>query len=66
MEVYINHKAVDATGVGNLADLLEREGLAQPGTAVATDNTVVRRDSWASTPLEEGMKLTVIRAVCGG
>ncbi len=66
MEVYINHKAVDATGVDNLADLLEREGLAQPGTAVATCNTVVRRDSWASTPLEEGMKLTVIRAVCGG
>lgn len=66
MEVYINHKAVDATGVDNLEALLEREGLARPGTAVAVANKVVRRDSWASTPLEEGMKLTVIRAVCGG
>lgn len=66
MKVFINHKAVDATGVDNLEALLEREGLARPGTAVATGSTVVRRDSWASTPLEEGMKLTVIRAVCGG
>lgn len=66
MKVYINHKAVDTAGADNLAALLERENLALAGTAVAIGNNVVRRELWASTPLEDEMKITVIRAVCGG
>ncbi len=66
MKIFINNKAVDAKGSTDIATLLEREGLALPGTAVAIGGKVVRRESWASTQLEEAMKITVIRAVCGG
>ena len=66
MKVFINHTAVDATGVDNLEALLEREGLARPGTAVAVANKVVRREDRSAMPLEDGMAITVIKAVCGG
>lgn len=55
-----------ADGCNTLSDLLKTEGLEGPGQAVAVNNRVVPRASWASTALEDGMKVTVIRAVCGG
>lgn len=66
MKVFINHKPVETDTVSNLAELLSRENLVMPGTAVAVDNKVVARDLWPATPLTDGMKITVIRAVCGG
>lgn len=67
MEVEINrHKVTVAEGCGNLAQLLEKEGFTGVGQAVAVDNVVVPRAVWSETPVEEGMKITVIRAVCGG
>lgn len=67
MEVEINrHKIIVAEGCDNLAQLLEKEGFTGVGQAVAIDNMVVPRAQWGVTPLQEGMKITVIRAVCGG
>ena len=61
MKVYINHSPVEVgTGI-SLSDLLSSQG-----TAAAVDNKVVPRADWDSTMLEEGAKVTVIRAVCGG
>ena len=66
MEVTINHKPVGVDTPTSLAELLAREGIPAEGVAVAVNNRVVPRGEWAAMPLEEGMKITVIRAVCGG
>ena len=63
MTVEINHRAIAVKeGCTTLAQLLENEGFTGVGQAVA----VVPRTQWSETPLTEGMKITVIRAVCGG
>lgn len=66
MRVEINHHPVDAPEDITLAQLLEREGLNRPGVAVAVDNSIVTRNRHESFKIAEGMKITVIRAVCGG
>lgn len=66
MEVFINHKPIGVDTPMHLAELLAREGIPAEGVAVAVNNRVVPRGEWAATPVEEGMKITVIRAVCGG
>lgn len=66
MEVFINRKPVGVEAPMNLAELLTREGIPSEGVAVAVDNRVVPRSEWAATAVAEGMKITVIRAVCGG
>ncbi|WP_417014497.1 sulfur carrier protein ThiS [Alistipes sp.] len=66
MEVTINHKPIGVDTPMSLAELLAREGIPAEGVAVAVNNRVVPRGEWAATPVEEGMKITVIRAVCGG
>ncbi|MDE6099041.1 MAG: sulfur carrier protein ThiS [Muribaculaceae bacterium] len=67
MNVELNR---DRVAVGDdcktLLQLLENEKLVRPGVAVAVNNRVVPRTLWAETPLTEGMKVTVIQAVCGG
>lgn len=68
MEVEINKRTVtvDEAAVPTLAALLKAERLDGPAQAVAVDNTLAPRSQWAEIPLREGMKITVIRAVCGG
>lgn len=69
MTVELNKKSItvaEADGPATLAALLEQHGLGRAGQAVAVDNRVVARSAWASTPLRDGMKITVITAVCGG
>ena len=50
----------------NLESLLQKEGFSGKGQAVAVNNRVVPKAQWGDTQLEEDMKITVIRAVCGG
>ena len=67
MEVEINGKPITVQqGCSTLGQLISQEGFGAPGTAVAVANRVVPRAQWDATPLAEGMKITVIRAVCGG
>ena len=66
MEVFINRKPVGVEAPMSLAELLTREGIPAEGVAVAVNSRVVPRGEWAAAPVEEGMKITVIRAVCGG
>ena len=49
-----------------LGHLLRNEGFTGVGQAVAVEGRVVPRAAWDTTPLKDGMKVTVIRAVCGG
>lgn len=68
MEIEINKRllTVDAEATPTLAALLKAERLDGSGQAVAVDNTLAPRSQWAEMPLKDGMKITVIRAVCGG
>ena len=66
MEVFINHSPVETDAATTLAELLMQEGIAADGIAVAIANKVVPRSEWATTRLQAGTKITVIRAVCGG
>lgn len=66
MKVIINHSEVDTVDGITVEDFLVEQNLAGDGIAVAVDNKVVPRVEWHTTPLSDGAKLTVIRAVCGG
>lgn len=67
MKAVINKKEIEVEpGVNTLAELLVANGFTGVGQAVAVNNRVVPKADWASCPLEDGMKVTVIRAVCGG
>ena len=66
MEVFINRRSVETEESTTLAELLAREGLPHEGIAVAVNNKVVPRSEWPTASLQEGAKITVIRAVCGG
>ena len=66
MEVFINRRSVETEESTTLAELLARESLPREGIAVAVNNKVVPRSEWPTASLQEGAKITVIRAVCGG
>lgn len=67
MKVEINKRHVDVPeDVTTLEQLLKSENLAGPGVAAAVAGAVVPRARWGEFGIEEGMKITVIRAVCGG
>lgn len=67
MKVEINRQSVEVDAeTRTLSKLLKKENLDQPGRAVAVYNRLAPRDSWESIVLEDGMKITVIQAVCGG
>ncbi len=66
MEVFVNRKPVEVAEATTLEELLRSQQIAPEGTAAAVNNRVVPRAAWSATQLEEGAKITVIRAVCGG
>ncbi|MDE5643363.1 MAG: sulfur carrier protein ThiS [Muribaculaceae bacterium] len=67
MNVEINHqKTAVETDCKTLQQLLENQQLVRQGIAVAVENRVVPRQKWSETELADGMKITVIQAVCGG
>ena len=66
MKISINRSIVEVPEGVTLGEVLTRENLAGTGVAVAVDNKVVARNAWPEFVLSGGMKLTVIKAVCGG
>lgn len=67
MTVEINNHAIEvAEDCKTLAQLLEKEGFTGIGQAVAVNNRVVPRTQWGEFLLTDGIKIIVIKAVCGG
>ena len=67
MEVVVNGRSLRVDGDRiSLDALLKQEGFTGTGQAVAVNNRVVPRQEWGSFELNDGMRLTIIRAVCGG
>jgi len=49
-----------------VAELLDELAMPQRGVAVAINLQVVRREELAETPLQEGDRVDIVRAVQGG
>lgn len=61
--------APHTTAARTVAELVAEvypEGGGRHGVAVALDDAVVRRSAWEQTPLREGARVELIRAVGGG
>lgn len=65
MNVQINNQDRQ-TEARNLQDLAIELQLPQKGVAVAIDNQMIPRGSWAQTALQEGVRIVIIKAACGG
>lgn len=70
MRIEINGEARD-TPAPTLAKLweIETEPLAPPsrhGFAIALNGAVIRAPAWDDTPLNEGDRIEIIRAMAGG
>lgn len=66
MKIYVNRAETELGAEATVADLVAEQQLPDRGIAIAVDNKVVPRTAWESTPLHEGVNVTIIRAVCGG
>ena len=67
MTIYIDNQQYHLADGATVADALALvENLPNGGFAVANGSTVVPRDTWHSTPLEEGAKLKIFKAFFGG
>ena len=65
MIVVVNENSVEVDGQTTVAGLLESLGFPEQGIAVAMDNAVLPRSSWA-TELFDGARLEIVTAVQGG
>ena len=65
MNIFINNKPY-FTEEENLAALISSLNISDKGVAVAVGNKMIPRTEWASTLLEEDMKVVIIKAACGG
>lgn len=67
MNIFFNNSEIELPGgVATVAELLESRGVSATGVAVAVNDRVVRKAAWGDTRLNEGDKVMVITAVCGG
>lgn len=65
MKVKLNNKEVEISST-NLLELSRELSLPQQGVAIAVNNGMIPRNSWADTKLEEGASVVIIKAACGG
>ena len=65
MTIQINNKATE-TKARTIAELATELGLPQKGVAIAVANTMVPREEWETTALEEGARVVIIKAAFGG
>lgn len=66
MNIEINNKNYEFDNGSTLASIVEKLNLNPKGIAFAIDNQVIKRDKWSETVLADGMKIIMIKAVCGG
>jgi len=66
MQIIVNGTATECAEGATVAQLLEQLGIAIAGTAVARNDTIVRKAAYADTHLESGDRVEIIHAVAGG
>ena len=66
MKIEVNNKIYEIPEGYTLTNLLEVLELQPLGIAFAVSNKVIKKADWNDFVLMEGMKVTMIKAVCGG
>ncbi|MDR3229487.1 MAG: sulfur carrier protein ThiS [Puniceicoccales bacterium] len=67
MEIFLNDETREVAPETTLKNVLDTLGLPSfDGVAVSVNETVVRRDEWATRPLAPHDRLLLIRAAQGG
>lgn len=65
MKVFINNKETE-TSATTLAELAAEMSLPEKGVAMAVNNNMAPRATWADTALVENSNILIIKAFCGG
>lgn len=65
MKLKVNDKEVE-TEASTLSQFSQEQNLPATGIAVAVNNRMVPRTEWNSHTLQDGDKILIIKAVCGG
>lgn len=66
MQITLNSKPKQLPHSISVADLITRENIPAPGTAVAVNGSLVRKDNWTERMLCEGDDVIIISAAYGG
>lgn len=67
MSIKIQINNADAqTEASNVQQLAQELNLPERGVAIAVNNQIAPRASWSDTSLNEGDRITVIKAAFGG
>ena len=66
MKILLNNKEISLSQGSTLHDLLLQENIALINVAIALNNTLILRDKWAVTTLNEGDNVVAITAAYGG
>ncbi len=68
IRIQMNGRTVDLDDGSTVADAAALAGVAPSdrGVAVAVDGTVVPRAAWTATPVDDGVRVEIVRAAAGG
>lgn len=67
MNIIVNGKFLECVGDNvTISFVINQLQLSSVGIAIAVGSTVVPQSRWGEYPLEEGAKVTIIRATQGG
>ena len=66
MEITVNGKAFEVNDGITVGEIPALAGINSESRAIAVENRVIRKAEWSSTKLNNGDRVTVIKAVCGG
>lgn len=68
MEITLNGEKKTIENAASLADVMASLGFAPDarGVAAAINDAVVPRSEWKATPVQEGDRIEIVRAVQGG
>lgn len=64
--IHLNENAIEINPDFNILQLLEHINSPQNGIAVAINNTIVLKNSWALKTLSENDRVLIIQATQGG
>ncbi len=64
--IHVNGETTQIPAGMTLATLLERLNVPEAGVAIAKNETIVPRSTFATEPVAEGDRIEIIRAVAGG
>jgi len=66
MKVEVNNKTYQVPEGCTLTNLIEALEIKPLGIAFAVNNKVIKKVDWENFVLTEELKITMIKAVCGG